>query len=868
MKNLWNKMSHWRGRDGFDADLEEEMRAHVEMKAEEYEAEGMTRDAARARAGREFGSMVRLQEETRDVWRMRWLEELVSDLKYALRAMGRTPGYALAAIFSLALGTGANTAMFSLTSEFLMSEPSVGDAKSLAILRVNGASHSAQKEWRFLKDAGVFEGLAGMREGEVNWRQGDETYKLAGIRVTENFFDVTRMPVWLGRGLMAGEKDAVVLHYSFWRQRLGAREEMVGRTLVLDGRPYRVVGVLPREHRTLVGFGYTPDVYAPVTDERDVVKMVARMPEGMTRAVGLQRLQAACDELDKVFPPTGGGARKNGTVLEGVTSLDRLQGRKMVPLAAFFGMLIGVSGLVLLVSCVNAASLSLARAESRRQELAIRVAMGASRGRVVRQMLAESLALAVIGTALGVAMTAALGRWASTLALPLPVPVRLDMQADWRLFGYAALVAVGSALVSGWIPAFTATGRDVQPGLKAGERSAGSERRRMRSVLVAAQLGVTTVLLSTALLFLRNLGQAASTDPGFDVTHTTWAAMRLVPERYAENERRVGVAEQALERVKHVAGVETAALADVVPLNDSMTIGTTMKTDLDAKGKQVRAQMNRVSPEYFRTMGIGLKAGRDFTEADRAGATAVMIVNEAMAEKLFGGQPPVGHTVGWEMGGGRKVYEVVGLAGDSKYFTMGEERTAAFYTPWMQEAEHGVNLHLLVRSARAPEGLVRELRGALLEVDGTAAVEVRPMRSALALAFLPSKAGAYLLGSMGALGLLLAALGLYGVLSYGVSRRVREIGLRMAMGASPWRVARLVFGQSLALAGSGAAVGMAVALMVTQPLAMFLVPGVRPGDPLVYAGVGALLAMVAGAATLGPLWRALRVDPARALRQE
>ncbi|MBI4893975.1 MAG: ABC transporter permease [Acidobacteria bacterium] len=868
MKKLWSKLGHWRGRDGFDADLEEEMRVHMEMKAEEYEAEGMTREAARARARKEFGSMARLQEETRDVWRMRWLEELVSDLKYALRAMGRTPGYALAAIFSLALGTGANTAMFSLTSEFLMSEPSVGGAKSLAILRVNGASHSAQREWRFLKDAKVFDGLAGMKESEVNWRQGDETYKLAGIRVTENFFDVARMPVWLGRGLEAGEKDAVVLNYSFWRQRLGAREEMVGRTLVLDGRPYRIVGVLPKEHRTLVGFGYTPDMYAPLTDDRDAVKMLGRIPAGMARPAALEKLHAACDELDKVYPPAGGEPRRKDTVLEGVTSVDRLQGRKMVTVAAFFGMLLTVSGLVLLVSCVNAASLSLARAESRRQELAIRVAMGASRGRVMRQLLAESLALAVAGTALGVGLTAALGRWASTLALPLPVPVRLDMHVDWRLFGYAALVAVGSALVSGWIPAFAATRRDVQPGLKQGERSAGSERRRMRSVLVAAQLGVTTVLISTALLFLRNLGQASETDPGFDVTHTTWAAMRLVPERYAENERRVGVAERALERVKNVAGVETAALADVVPLNDSMTIGTMMKTDLDAKGKQVRAQINRVSPEYFRTMGIGLKAGRDFTEADRVGASSVMIVNEAMAERLFGAQSPVGHTVGWEFAGGRKVFEVVGVARDSKYFTLGEEKTAAFYTPWRQEAEHGVNLHVLARSDRAPEGLVRELRAALLEVDGTAAVEVRPMRNALALAFLPSKAGAYLLGSMGALGLLLAALGLYGVLSYGVSRRVREIGLRMAMGASPWRVARLVFGQSLALAGSGAAVGMAVALLVTQPLAMFLVPGVKPGDPLVYAGVGALLATVAGAATAGPLWRALRVDPARALRQE
>ena len=869
MEELKNKLRHVRGRDGFDVELEEEMRTHVEMRADELEAEGLAREAAVRRARSEFGSVARLQEETRDAWRVRWVEDLVSDLRYAGRAMAKSPGYALAAVFSLALGTGANTAMFSLTSEFLFSEPSVEDARSLAVLRVGGASHSPQREYRFLKDAKLYEDLAGMREeGGVNWRQGDETFRLNGFRVTGNFFAVTGTPVWLGRGIAAGEKDTVVLHYSFWRTRLGGREDIVGRTLVLDGRPFRVAGVLPEGHRTLVGFGFTPDLYLPVTDEREVVKMIARLPAGMNRGQALERLQAAGAELDRVFPPAGGVPRKSGMSVEGVRSTDRVSSRKLLPVAMFFGMLMVVSALVLLVACVNAASLSLARAESRRQELSIRIAMGASRSRVVRQMLAESMALAAVGTACGLALNTALARWASGLALPLPVPVRLDIHPDWRLFGYAALVAAGSALVSGWIPALAATRGDVQPGLKQGERNVGSGRRRTRSVLVAAQLAATTVLLSAALLFLRNLGQASSTDPGFDVAQTTWATMRLVPERYDSTERRVAAAGQALERVRGIPGVESAALAGVVPLNDSTTIATGMKTDLNPQEKQVRSQINRVSPDYFRTMGIPLLAGRDFTAADREGATEVVIVNENLAARLFGRQSPVGHTFGWEFAGGKTVLQVVGVAKNSKYFTLGEENTAAFYTPWLQSRERGTMLHVLVRSGRPAEGLGRDIRGALLGLDGSAAVEVRPMRTALALAFLPSRAGAWLLGSMGALGLLLAALGLYGVLAYAVSRRVREIGVRMAMGAGPWRVARLVFGQSFALVAAGTGAGMAVALLATQPLAMLLVPGVRPGDPVTYLAVGVLLALVAAAATAGPVWRALRVDPASALRQD
>jgi len=430
---------------------------------------------------------------------------------------------------------------------------------------------------------------------------------------------------------------------------------------------------------------------------------------------------------------------------------------------------------------------------------------------------------------------------------------------------YAALVAVGSALVAGVMPALAASRADVQTGLKSEERSVGGGRWSLRNLVVAGQLAVTVLLLTTGLLFLRNLSRSTSMNPGFDVEGTTWATLRLVPERYSQPEQIQAAANEALERLRDVPGVESASLTAVVPFHDSIDRGTTVKTDLGGEGRHVRMQMNWTAPDYFRTMGIALVAGRDFKAADRAGAESVAIINETMALQLFGETPAIGHTFGWKDPAGQTTLRVVGVAKDSKYVTLGEDSTAAMYQP---NSGMGTTLQLLVRSSREQTALAREIRAVLSGLDSSAAIEVRPMKSALGMAFLPSQLGAALLGSMGALGLLLASVGLYGVLAYAVSRRVREIGLRMALGASPGAVLSMVLRQSLGLVVSGVAVGLFVAVFATQPLAMFLVPDVRPSDPLTYIAVCGLLTLVAVAATAGPALRAVRVDPTTALRYE
>jgi predicted permease len=869
MKELWRKARYLGRRGRFDGDLEDEIRFHLEMRAGELEAEGMPKEEARRRARREFGNAARIQEDSRSAWHWQWLEDLLSDLRYAARGLRRNPGFAAAAVLSLALGTGANTTVFSVAMEFLFSRPSCQDPATLVTMEIDGRSHAPMREYRFVRDGHFFPGLAGFREeAETNWRQGSETVRLLPMKVTDNYFEVTGTPVLLGRPLRGGETDAVVLSYRLWQSRMGGRSDVVGRTMVLDGQVRTIAGILPADHRTLVGLNFAPELYLPVTDEAEVVKYAARLPHGLSKASALERLKTAARELDKVFPREGGGSRTGSLRVRGVTGRDRLKSGGLSVFVAFFGMLMAVVGLVLLVACANVASLHLARGLSRRHELSVRLAIGASRSRIVRHLLAESLLLAALGTASGVGLNLLLTRGLNGMALPTPVPIVLQVTPDWRLLWYSVALAAGCALVSGVVPALAAARTDVQSALNQEARQVGTRRWSARDLLVAGELAVTVVLLATSFLFLRNLSKTATMSPGFDTQHTLWATMRLLPDRYESPQKTNAMVDRALGHLRKLPAVESAAVARVVPLNDSVRTGTSYTTDLNAQPVWARIQMNYVGPDYLRTMGIPLVAGREFTPQDRRGATEVVIVNETLARRLFGSTPAVGHTFGWASAGGKNQLLVVGVAKNSKYFTLGEENTCAMYQPYAQMAEARPTFYLLVRAARPPETLVRPITAALNTLDTTAAVEVRPMKSALGLAFLPSRVGAALLGTLGALALLLASVGLYGVLAYTVNRRVREIGLRVALGASPRAVLSLVFRQSFALIGSGAAVGLAVAVFATQPLAMFLVPEVRPSDVVTYAAVAAVLAVVGAAATAHPALRALRVDPTTALRWE
>jgi predicted permease len=867
IKELIRRLSRRAEGRSFGEDLDAEIQFHIDARTEELESIGMSHADAAARARREFGSAARIREDSRAAWQVKWIEDMLSDLKHAGRALRRSPGFAAAAVVSLAIGVGANTTVFSLMMEFLFSEPSCRDCASLVRTTLGGNSHSPATHYQILRDTKVFDELAGYREeAEANWRHGGESFRLGIIRVTDNYFDVVGVPVLMGRGLQPGERDAVVISHRFWQTRLNADPLVLSRSLIIDGRPHTITGVLPRDHRTLLGFGFAPLLYLPVLNPQEKVSLIGRQPAGVPRGVLLQRITAASTELNRVFADPQMDWSKNIT-LDPVAGPARLRSTSSLPLVAFFAMLMVLVGLVLLIACTNVASLLLARASSRRQELAVRLVLGASRGRVVRQLLVESLLLAVIGTLCGLILNAWLTRLMSRIDLPIPLPVQLLIEPDWRLFTYAAVISVGAAVIAGLLPALKSTREGVSDTLKLSDRQVGLAPWDLRKLLVGGQIAVSVLLLATGVLFLRNLLKTATTNPGFEVEKLVWTAVRVVPDRYAEGERIRLLRESILERLRVLPGVESASITRIVPFNDNNRSGTEIRTDVNDKPVHVTFIVNRVGPDFFRTMGIPLIAGREFQAPEQSRDSRVVILNETFAKRAFGKTNPVGHTIQiWTP----EPKLVVGVVGNIKHFTMGEENVLALYEPYVQESGAGVramNLHLMLR-APSSAATFRAIRNTIVELDSSAAVEVKTMTQAMRFALLPSQVGAVLLGAMGLLGLLLAAVGLYGVLAYVVARRIREIGVRVALGASPRSVLALVLRQSATLVVSGMSGGLVIAFFAMKPLAMFLVPGLSPSDPLTILAVVLVLAGAAFFATLGPALRALRIDPMTALRYE
>jgi predicted permease len=846
--------------------MEEEMRLHVEERAEELMAGGMSRRDALAAARREFGSAARIAEESREAWRLAWIEDLWRDFRYGVRALRRDRGFAITAVLSLALGIGVNTAIFSLTAEFLFSQPSVRDPDTLVRVEIGG-SVIGMREYRFLRDAKVLEELAGANEmQEVNWRSGDVSSRLFSTRVTDNFFDVTGTPVALGRGLQNGERNAAVISHRFWQTRLNGDDRVLSRMLVLDGAPYAIVGVLPAGHRSLIGFGYVPDLYLPVAGEAGIAGLYGRVAASMSPSAAVSRLRSACAELDKVYPD-GNHKRTNHVTVSGLLGLERLGQGFLRSVTMLFAILMATVALLLLIACANVAGLLLARASTRVQEFAIRMSIGAGRGRVIRQMLAESLMLSLLGTAAGLALNYLLTRLLNRAVIAAPVPLRLAIEPDWRLLMYAAAIAVGTALAAGVLPAVKSAKGGTSAMLKRNEHQVSGRRAPLRNLLVAGQLAISVVMLIMAVLAVRNLMQSSTLDPGFDIRRTVWAQMRLVPESYPDAKKVRAAISSALERLRGMPGVTSAAVAAVVPLNDHfLSRSTAVYTDVLTDGKRIEHAWNAVGPDYFKTMGIALVAGREFTSLDREGTARVAILNETFARKAFGGANAVGRRIRFGRDD-RFERTVVGVARNSKYSTIGERDRAAMYECYFQVGGRPT-VQLLLKAAGPPDALLRPVNAELLSADPAAAVELKPMSRALAFAMMPSQAGAILLGSIGLLGLVLAAVGLYGLLAYAISRRTREIGLRVALGARRGDVVRLVMREGAWIVGTGLGVGTALALFVTRPLARFLVPGITPGDPLTYALVGAVLLAAGCAACFVPMLRALRIDPMLALRYE
>jgi predicted permease len=694
--------------------------------------------------------------------------------------------------------------------------------------------------------------------------------------VTANFFDVLGLPMSAGRGFTADEAVAerdphlAVVSHTFWQRDLGADPAVLGRSLTLNGASYTVVGVLAPNVRSVAGLGIAPPVYLPLSASlladlqspaAQVVELIGRLKAGQS----LSGARAAIDAVDRRLARAAGD-----TLYGGVQQFGRagtVGDTKRSTVAAFFGVLAVVSVLVLLIACANVAGLLVARGTTRRSEIAIRLAIGGTRARLVQQLMVEAFWLSLIGTLAGLGLGALAMRAINAMPLPVSLPIELHLALDPPvLLGALALVFVtmfGSAL----LPALGATRVSLTPALKRDVVTRAGRRLATRGLLLAGQVTVSTVLLVTAFLFLRNLQRTEVTSPGFDVDPVLVAQVGFIQGRPDADED--ALLERLAERARGIGGVTSTAVATAVPLtmHNGTSNGRSVRFDAREQSEHVEYSEAHVGAGYFATLGIRLLDGRDFGPEDRAGAPMAVIVNEEFARKYLGGNA-VGHRFRFSADTVAADREIVGVVANSKYRTIGEDLRPAIYVPMSQAPGRRSIGFVFTRVNGNSAAFVAGLRSALGAVDRAVSVDVQPMHSALAFAMLPSRVGAAVLGGLGLLGLVLAAFGLFAIVSYNVSRRVGEIAIRTALGATRGAIIALVVRDASVLVGVGVVAGLAISALATRVLSAFLVAGLSATDPASFIGTAGVFLLVTILASWLPARAATRVSPVVAMRLE
>ena len=862
-------------RQQLDVELDRELRAHLEHQVDENIARGMSPAEARRIALSMFGGVQNVREGARDARGVAVIENVFRDLRYTLRALVREPMLLVAATVSIALGAAGNIAVFSLARELVFAPPDVRDPATLVSMRVSHGSHARFQRWRDLDRSGALEHIAGFSlETQINWLDREAAVSIVPMVVTDNFFEVTGVPLARGRAFSSAEARAeldphvAVVSHEFWQRHLGGDSAVLGRVLTLNGESYTVIGVLKPGLRSVFGFGIAPGIYLPLnrsifpefrSSSAAIVQLLGRLKPGQSVAEG----RAAVDASDRRL------ARLEGdTLYGGVQEFARvgtLGTAKTVRLVGGFFALLGlVSLFVLLIACANVAGLLIARGARRRQEIAIRLAIGGSRGRVVQQLLIEGVWLALIGTAGGVLLSVAFMRVVNSLSLPVPFPVELHLAPDMAVFLCALGLVVLTVVFCALLPSFHATRMTLVPALKKEEPFYVMRRFTGRGTLLTGQVMVSTILLVTAFLFVRNLMRTQVTNPGFEVNRALVAQIGFVRGRpEADNP---AFLQAAVDRVAALPGIAEAAYTKHVPLTVSGggSSGLTARAGEGSKPQHVEFSRNVVGPGFFSTLRVRVVSGREFRATDAPGTPAVAIINEEFARRYFRGASPVGQRLQFEEE--KLDLEIVGVVANSKHRTLGEEQRPALFLPVRQ---HPSDLHvgfIVARTQGDAASLVSTVRRALGEMDRSISVAVEPMGSALKFALLPSRIGATVLGTLGLLGLVLAAFGLYAMVAYNVSRRVGEIAIRTALGATRGRILGLVIRDASVHVGVGVALGLAVSALITAPLTTFLVAGLSATDPLSFFGTAVVFLLVSLLASWLPARSAVRVSPVVAMR--
>lgn len=825
------------------------------------------------------------------------METFINDARYAVRMVTKSPGFSIVIILLLALGIGANTAIFGVINALLLRPPDVDHAAQLVDVfehdktRGNGLdafNPLTYPDYLYFRDHNsVFSGFtaSGSPDLSVVWSRNSQGEAIHGQLVAANFFSVLSVKPELGRIFLpdedgdAGTAPVVMVSHAFWQERLGADQRVVSRQIVLNGSSFTIVGVIPASFHG-VTVGITPDVWAPINTYKTVypsldiesrnsywLMATGRLKPGMTPDRAGAEMRVLSQQLASAYPDS------NKTKDALVYSTSMIPGPYRGFVALIGTALLAVVSLVLVMACANAANMLLARASGRRREMAIRSALGASRWRLVRQTLAESVLLAGLGGIAGLALAGAVVPLLMRLK-PASLPVSLDAPVDFRVMAFALAAAMLTGIAFGLAPALHSSRLDLVSQLKGGTPGGGRVKSRLRNTLVVAQVTVCLVLLIGAGLCLRSLANAQSIDPGFDLKNGLIASLNVQTFGYNQARGRV-LYRNLLERAAALPGVQAVSLATPMPLGTSHRVegfaieGSAVQPSRPAGLPEVRVDTANAAPGYFRAMGIPILAGRDFSDLDTASSPHVVIINEAMAKRYWPGQNPIGrHLIQGDASDAksRMLFEVVGVTKTGKYRTIGEDSLPFLYHPFWQN--YAPSVSLIVRVEGDTGGVVAEMRDALRGLDPNLAIfDVQTVAQWMQLPMFPARATGLLLGVFGGLALLIASAGLYGVMAYVVSQRVREVGIRMALGASAQDVVRMIVLQGMRLTLAGVALGLAGAFAVTRLLRSLLY-GVRPTDFATFAGVSLLLAGVALLASYIPARRAAKVDPIVALRYE
>ncbi len=813
----------------------------------------------------------------------RWEDEMFQDLRYGVRMLLKHKGFTSIVVLTLALGIGANTAIFTIVDAALLrglpyqdSERlvQVWETRRLGEIKQMDASYPDYLDWSQATD--VLAGLCGYTgwDGSFTLTGRAEPERIEGARVTANFFAVLGIAPLVGRTFLPDEdrpqaERTVILSHGLWQRRWGGDRNLVGQQIVLDGDAYTVLGVLPSNfHFAPMGKAelFVPLRPLPFQVNRRFMHwldVIARLKPGVSPAQAQAKMNVIGARIERENQDSHTGA-----------------GLKLVPLheqiigsvGSLLWVLLGAVGFVLLIACANVAHLLLLRAMARRQEISVRLALGATRGRLVRQLLCESLLLTMLGGALGLM----LATWDVKLllaAIPAAqmnsMPYLQGLTFNARVFGFTAALSLLTGLVFGLLPAWQSTKVDLHTMLKEGSRSvAGAHRQRLRSLLVVAEMALALVLLVGAGLLIKSTLRLLDVKLGFQPERLLTMQLELPQSRYATDEQTKTFHQQLLPRLASLPGVVGVASVNWLPLQGGPVDLLRVEGQPPPFASAVpKATTHVVSANYFRTMGIALLRGRAFTEDDHAAAPKVVVVNRVLANKLFGQDDPLGRRLLFE-GGDSKPSEIIGVVDDERVGELDQEAVSVVYRPYLQDPWNKVNL--VIRTAGEPSSIVNAVRGEVQALDANLALyDVATMEQMIAAqpATFLRRYPALLLGIFAALALLLAAIGIYGVVSHTVSRHTHEIGIRMALGASRRDILKLVLGRGLTPALLGVVVGVVTASALTRLLQGLLFE-VSAGDPLIFGLVIAVLLLVALPACWIPAQRATRVDPLTALRHE